>query len=254
MNNLALNLLHLGKVFGHNVAVNDLSLEIPAGSFYGIVGPNGAGKTTTLSMATGLLTPDRGSAEVFGIDVWNDPQRAAQVHQLLGVMPDGFRMFDRLSAPDYLTHVAMLHGLGAPVARQRSAELLDALDLADVGKKLIADFSAGMTKKTALGAALIHGPKVVVLDEPFESVDPLSARNITEILQAFVADGGTVILSSHVMATVEKLCDHVAIIDRGQVISSGTTAQVADGSDLESRFAALVGGPHREGGLSWLGN
>lgn len=247
----ALALRSLVKVYGDTVAVGGLSLDIPAGSFYGIVGPNGAGKTTTLSMATGLLAPDRGTAFVHGIDLWSDPGEAKD---LLGVMPDGMRLFDRLTGPDYLTHVGMLRGLNADVARARTDELLHALDLADAGKKIVADYSAGMTKKIALGAALVHGPKVVVLDEPFESVDPVSSANIRQILQGFVAAGGTVVLSSHVMATVQKLCDHLAVIDRGQVISAGTLEQVAGGKDLEDRFAELVGGHHTEGSLSWLGS
>lgn len=241
----------LVKVYGNTVAVGDLSLDIPTGSFFGMVGPNGAGKTTSLSMATGLLVPDRGTAFVHSVDMWQQP---AEAKLMLGVMPDGFRVFDRLSGPDYLTHVGLLRGLPKDVARARTAELLTALDLQDAGKKIIADYSAGMAKKIALGAALVHGPKVVVLDEPFESVDPVSSANIRQILQTFVAAGGTVVLSSHVMATVQKLCDHVAVINRGHVVAAGTTEQVAAGQDLEERFAQLVGARHTDGGLSWLGN
>lgn len=249
--NSALSLRGLVKVYGNVVAVGNVNLDIPIGSFYGMVGPNGAGKTTSLSMATGLLVPDQGTAYVHGVDMWQDPVTAKT---LVGVMPDGFRVFDRLSGPDFLTHVGMLRGLPKEVARARTAELLDALDLREAGKKIIADYSAGMTKKIALAAALVHGPKVVVLDEPFESVDPVSSANIRQILQAFVASGGTVVLSSHVMATVQKLCDHVAVINRGQVVVAGTVDEVAAGQDLDERFAQLVGGRHNEGGLSWLSN
>lgn len=248
---IALALRGLVKVYGNTVAVADLSLDIPSGSFFGMVGPNGAGKTTTLSMATGLLVPDRGTAFVHGVDMW---QRPAEAKQMLGVMPDGFRIFDRLSGPDYLTHVGLLRGLPKDVARARTAELLTALDLQEAGKKIIADYSAGMAKKIALGAALVHGPKVVVLDEPFESVDPVSSTNIRQILQSFVAAGGTVILSSHVMATVQKLCDRVAVVNHGRIVAAGTIDEVAAGQDLEERFAQLVGARHTDGGLSWLGN
>lgn len=247
----AISMRNLVKVYGHNVAVADLSLEIPTGSFYGIVGPNGAGKTTTLSMATGLLVPDRGTALIHGVDIWADPNAAKEK---LGVMPDGLRIFDRLSGPDYLTHIALLRGLSPAQTRERTDDLLTAFDLKEAGKKIIADYSSGMTKKIALAAALIHSPQVVVLDEPFESVDPVSSANIRTILQSFVSSGGTVVLSSHVMATVEKLCDHVAIINRGQVVAAGTVEQVGDGEDLDTRFAQLVGGRAAEGGLSWLGN
>jgi len=248
---VALAIRGLVKIYGNLIAVADLSLDIPTGSFYGIVGPNGAGKTTTLTMATGLLTPDQGTAIVHGVDVWQDTERA---RALLGVMPDGMRLLDRLSGPDFLVHVAMLRGLDANTARQRSQELLAALDLSDAGKKLIADYSAGMTKKIALAGALIHSPQVLVLDEPFEAVDPVSATNIRQILTDYTKRGGTVILSSHVMATVQQLCSHVAIIDKGRVLVSGTIDEVAQGADLGERFTSLVGGVHAEEGLSWLGN
>ena len=212
---IALAIRGLVKVYGNLIAVADLSLDIPTGSFYGIVGPNGAGKTTTLTMATGLLTPDRGTAYVHGVDVW---ARTQEARALLGVMPDGMRLLDRLSGPDFLVHVGMLHGLDASTARERAQELLAALDLAEAGKKLISDYSAGMTKKIALAAALIHSPRVLVLDEPFEAVDPVSAANIRQILTDYTKRGGTVILSSHVMATVQQLCTHVAIIDKGRVL------------------------------------
>lgn len=246
----ALSMKHLMKVYGRNVAVADLTLDIPHGSFYGMVGPNGAGKTTTLSMATGLLVPDRGTVLVDGVDVWAD---GVSAKRQLGVMPDGLRIFDRLSGPDYLAYVALLRGLTPDDAQERTQDLLVALDLADVGKKIIADYSAGMTKKIALGAALIHSPQVLVLDEPFESVDPISSANIRSILTAFVGAGGTVVLSSHVMATVEKLCDHVAIINNGRVVAAGTVKEVAGGQDLETRFAELVGAQVTQGGLPWLG-
>ncbi|WP_314969078.1 ABC transporter ATP-binding protein [uncultured Actinomyces sp.] len=247
----ALAIRGLVKIFGNLVAVANLSLDIPKGSFYGFVGPNGAGKTTTLNMATGLLTPDQGTAYVNGIDVWKDDHAA---RAQLGVMPDGMRLLDRLSGPDFLVHVGMLRGLDRETARQRAHQLLDTLDLTDAGKKLISDYSAGMTKKISLAAALIHAPSLLVLDEPFEAVDPVSAANIRQILQDFTSRGGTVILSSHVMATVQQLCTHVAVINHGQVLASGTTEEVAAGMSLDERFAQLVGGVHTSEGLSWLAN
>ena len=247
----ALAIRGLVKIFGNLVAVANLNLDIPKGSFYGFVGPNGAGKTTTLNMATGLLTPDQGTAYVNGIDVWKDDHAA---RAQLGVMPDGMRLLDRLSGPDFLVHVGMLRGLDRETARQRAHQLLDTLDLTDAGKKLISDYSAGMTKKISLAAALIHAPSLLVLDEPFEAVDPVSAANIRQILQDFTSRGGTVILSSHVMATVQQLCTHVAVINHGQVLASGTTEEVAAGISLDERFAQLVGGVHTSEGLSWLAN
>ena len=246
---VALAIRGLVKIYGNLIAVADLSLDIPTGSFYGIVGPNGAGKTTTLTMATGLLTPDRGTAYVHGVDVW---ARTQEARALLGVMPDGMRLLDRLSGPDFLVHVGMLHGLDASVARERTHELLAALDLAEAGKKLISDYSAGMTKKIALAAALIHSPRVLVLDEPFEAVDPVSAQTIQGLLTDFAGAGGTVIISSHVMATVQRFCSHVAVIAAGRVLAAGATQEVAAGQDLDTRFAQLVGAPATREELSWL--
>lgn len=245
----ALAIRGLVKVYGNLIAVADLSLDIPVGSFYGIVGPNGAGKTTTLTMATGLLRPDRGTAFVYGVDVWRE---TAKARSLMGVMPDGMRLLDKLSGPDFLVHIGMLHGVDRATASDRSNQLLQALDLTEAGKKLIADYSAGMTKKIALAAAMIHSPKLLVLDEPFEAVDPVAARSIQTILRDFAQAGGTVIISSHVMATVQRFCTHVGVIGAGRVLAAGTTDEVAAGEDLDTRFAQLVGGPTTTEGLSWL--
>lgn len=245
----ALDLRHLVKIFGNTVAVGDLSLSIPHGSFYGVVGPNGAGKTTTLLMATGMLTPDRGTSIVDGIDIWTQPQEAKKK---LGVMPDGMRLFDRLPGAALISYMGMIRGLDKEVAQERAHQLMNALGLAEAGKKLVVDYSQGMTKKVALACSLVHGPRVLVLDEPFEAIDPISAAGIEEILQSFVAGGGTVVLSSHVMATVQKLCSHVAIIDHGRVLAAGTTEEVGAGSDLDTRFRQLVGGVTHAEGLEWL--
>ncbi|HSK25616.1 MAG TPA: ABC transporter ATP-binding protein [Jiangellales bacterium] len=246
----ALALRALVKRFGTTLAVAGVDLDVPSGSFFGLVGPNGAGKTTTLSMATGLLRPDQGTAFVLGHDVWRDPVGAKR---LLGVLPDGLRLFDRLTGPELLEYVGRLHGLRPAVARDRAAELLDVLDLTGAAGTLVVDYSAGMTKKAGLACALIHGPRLLVLDEPFEAVDPVSAATIRQILQGFAAGGGTVVMSSHVMALVEQLCDHVAVISQGRVLAAGRLADVRGGTTLEERFVSLVGG-HRALGeeLAWL--
>ncbi|WP_128774250.1 ABC transporter ATP-binding protein [Actinomyces oricola] len=245
----ALSLDRLCKAFGRKIAVNLLSLTVPSGSVYGVVGPNGAGKTTTLSMATGLLAPDAGRALVDGIDVWRQPQRAKR-H--LGVLPDGLRTFDRLNGLELVTYSGLLRGMERDVVVPRAAELLKVLDLWEAGTTLVTDYSAGMRKKVHLACALVHSPSVLVLDEPFEAVDPVSAQTIQAILADFAAAGGTVIISSHVMATVQRFCSHVAIINQGVVVAAGTTEQVADGMDLDARFAQLVGAPTTREGLSWL--
>ncbi|MCG2797787.1 MAG: ABC transporter ATP-binding protein [Cellulomonas sp.] len=245
----AVRLTGLWRRFGAKVAVGGIDLEVPAGSFYGLVGPNGAGKTTTLRMATGLLRPDAGTVLIEGVDLWSDPIRAKS---LFGVLPDGVRLFDRLSGRQLITYAGLLHGLDRPTAVARTDDLLRALDLEQDAATLVVDYSAGMTKKVALAAAMVHAPRLLVLDEPFEAVDPVSAANIREILAAFVASGGTVIVSSHVMDLVQRMCDHVAVVAAGRVLAAGTVDEVRAGSTLEDRFVQLVGGRSAGEGLEWL--
>jgi ABC-2 type transport system ATP-binding protein len=245
----ALSIRSLGKRFGDKVAVNGISLDVPAGSFFGLVGPNGAGKTTTLSMATGLLRPDAGQAWLAGIDVWAEPLKAKAA---MGVLADGVRLFDRLSGRQLVTYSGLLRGMDRDTVAERTEDLLRVLDLQDAGAKLVVDYSAGMTKKIALATALIHSPRVLVLDEPFEAVDPVSAANIREILADYVSHGGTVIVSSHVMDLVQRMCSHVAVIAEGNLLAAGTVDAVRGGVSLEERFVQLVGGRGNSEGLSWL--
>ena len=245
----ALSLLGLAKRFGDKIAVDGISLDVPAGSFYGVVGPNGAGKTTTLSMATGLLRPDFGTALIHGVDVWQHPLEAKK---LMGILPDGVRLFDRLSGEQLVTYAGLLRGMDREMVASRVAELLAALDLDSDAGTLVVDYSAGMTKKIALASALIHAPRLLVLDEPFESVDPISAANIRDILDRYVASGGTVIVSSHVMDLVQRMCDHVAVVAGGRVLAAGTVEEVRAGASLEDRFVQLVGGRNHTEGLEWL--
>lgn len=239
------------KLYGNNLALDHLYLQIPAGSFFGLVGPNGAGKSTFLSIATGLLEPDRGTVFINGISMWDEPVAAKGA---LGVLPDGMHMFDRLSGIEHLTFVAQLRGLDKQSAIQRSRSLLQAFELPLDKRKTISEYSTGMRKKIGLALALVTSPRLVVLDEPFEAVDPVSANTLQQVLKEYVKRGGTVVLSSHVMATVESLCTHVAVINQGRILVSGTTEEVAAGQDLNSRFLQLVGGHQQcEGDLSWLG-
>jgi ABC-2 type transport system ATP-binding protein len=246
---IALALRGLTKRFEGTVAVDHLDLDVPRGSFYGLVGPNGAGKTTTLSMATGLLRPDEGTAHVLGTDVWSDPVAAKA---RIGVLPDGLRLFDRLSGQQLVAYSGLLRGMERGLVLERVAELLAALGLTEAKDRLVIDYSAGMTKKVTLACALVHAPRLLVLDEPFEAVDPVSARTIRGILEDFAAGGGTVVLSSHVMDLVERICSDVAIIAAGTVRAAGPLAQVRDGMSLEDRFLGLVGGSTDVEGLAWL--
>ena len=246
---VALQLNGLTKRFGATTAVDDITLTVPGGSFYGMVGPNGAGKTTTLSMATGLLRPDAGTALVHGIDVWSDPLAAKR---LIGNLADGVDLFDRLTGEQLITYTGMLFSLDRAVIAERTRDLLQLLDLEQSAGSMVADYSAGMTKKVALACALIHSPRVVVLDEPFESVDPVSAANIRDILEGFVRSGGTVVVSSHSMDLVQRMCDHVAIVVGGHVLVAGTVDEVRGGATLEDRFLELVGGRRFSEGPEWL--
>ncbi len=246
----ALALRGLVKRFDTTLAVAGVDLDVPAGSFFGLLGPNGAGKTTTLSMAVGLLRPTAGAAYVLGHDVWADPVRAKR---LLGVLPDGVRMFDRLTGAELLAYSGLLRGMNPAQVDARARDLLDVLGLADAGRTLVVDYSAGMKKKIGLACALLHAPRLLVLDEPFEAVDPVSAALIRDILHRYVHGGGTVIFSSHVMEVVEKLCTHVAIMAEGTIKTVGPLAEVKRGRDLEDAFVDVVGGRTATGQeLSWL--
>lgn len=242
----------LVKSFNGREVVHGLSLSVPRGSLFGLVGPNGAGKTTTLSMATGLLRPDGGTARILGADVWSDPPAAKA---LMGIAPDGMRLFEQLSGRELLEYVGALRRMPRATVTPRAEELLDVLGLAADADVVVADYSAGMVKKIALATALIHAPRVLVLDEPFEAVDPVSGQTIRTILRRFVEGGGTVIMSSHVMELVEGLCDRVAVIVDGQVRAAGTLAELQAGKTLHERFLELVGASDAgASGLTWLGS
>jgi ABC-2 type transport system ATP-binding protein len=245
----ALVVENLRKGFGSTTAVADLSWEIAPGTFYGIVGPNGAGKTTTLSMIAGLLRPDSGIIRIRGIDI---RAHERQAKRLIGVLPDRLRTFDRLTGRQLLAYAGLLRGLPGPVVDDRVAALARALDLTDALGRVVGDYSAGMTKKVMLAAAMIHAPRLLVLDEPFEALDPVSAAAILEILQDYTANGGTVILSSHGMELIERVCDRVAILAAGQILAEGTVDELRGESTLAERFVEIVGAADEAEGLEWL--
>lgn len=241
----------LWKRYDEAVAVAGIDLAVPKGCFYGLVGPNGAGKTTTIRMMTGLLRPDAGGVRIEGFDVWTDPPAAKA---RIGVLPDDFALYERLSGVELLTYTGLLRGLAPDLVASRTGELLDVLNLAEARDILVIDYSTGMRKKVALAAALLHGPQVLFLDEPFESVDPVATRTIRQVLERFADAGGTVIFSSHVMEVVERVCDRVAVIARGQVVAEGTVDDLRDGRRLEDVFIDLVGGREAaDSVLGWLG-
>jgi ABC-2 type transport system ATP-binding protein len=241
----------LWKRFGEQVAVAGIDLELPAGRFVGLVGPNGAGKTTTLSMITGLLRPDDGAVRIVGRDVWSDP---VAVKARIGVLPEGLRLFERLSGRELLGYTGRLRGLPGAEVDKRAVQLLDVLDLSAAQNKLVVDYSTGMRKKIGLAAALLHSPEVLFLDEPFEGVDPVSAQVIRGVLERYTESGGTVVFSSHVMELVESLCDWVAVMAEGRIVARGPLAEVrGSASSLQDAFLSLVGADRRDGqSLDWL--
>ena len=242
----------LTKRFGSTVAVDGIDIDIPGGSFFGIVGPNGAGKTTLLRMATGLLQPDGGSVEVAGFDVWTDP---ASAKTRFGVVPDNPRMFERLTGAELIEFTGRLRGMDPDVIATRQASLLRLLDLREAADVIVADYSLGMRKKAAIACALLHNPAVLFLDEPFAGIDPVARQTLEQILNRHIAAGGTVVFSDHAMDVVERLCDRILLIDHGKLVTSGPTAELTGGRRLQDVFVDLVGAHITdEGDLEWLGS
>ncbi|HET8957110.1 MAG TPA: ABC transporter ATP-binding protein [Microcella sp.] len=239
----------LTKRFGGVVAVDGVSFTVRRGTIFGFVGPNGAGKTTTLSMATGLMRPDAGTVTVRGADVWADPIASKR---MIGVLPDRMRLFDLLTGAQLLYYCGVLHGLDRETARSRTTDLARSLGLDDALDRPVRDYSIGMIKKISLAAALIHAPALLVLDEPFEAVDPVSTQLASDVLRRYADAGGTVVLSSHNMDFVERMCDHVGVIVGGRMLTAGSMDEVRDGLRLEERFVELAGGRQAVEGLEWL--
>lgn len=228
----------LTRTFGTFTAVDNVTFAVEAGQFFGFLGPNGAGKSTTIKMLTGLLAPTSGGVSILGLDLLTHP---VEVKRQIGVVPEGMALFSRLTGAEYLNFVGRMYGLDRVTAARRSGELLEFMQLAEAGRKLIADYSHGMQKKLALAAAVIHGPKVLFLDEPFEGVDAVAAMTLKTMLQNMIARGATIFLTSHVLEIVERLCSHVAIIHHGKLVAQGSLEQLRQGVAAEA-VAAGEGG------------
>jgi ABC-2 type transport system ATP-binding protein len=233
----------LTRRFGEATAVDGLALRVERGSFYGFIGENGAGKSTTISMLTGLLLPTSGSARVLSRDVQREP---AEIKRRIGVVPDGLLLFERLTGREQLVLVARLFGLSRREAARRAEELLAVVELEGEKQKLIGDYSFGMKKKLSLACALIHGPELLFLDEPFEGVDAVAKASLTALLSSLVEKRRlTVFLTSHVLEVVERLCTHAGIIHRGRLVAQGTlgdvVAQAPGAGGLPEAFVRLVG-------------
>jgi len=243
----------LARTFGATRAVDGIDLRVPAGSFYGFLGPNGAGKSTTIKCLTGLLRPSSGDIRILGLD----PATASvEIKRRVGVVPEDLALFDRLTAAETLSFVGQVHGMPAATFKPRSADLLSLMDLTAAATTLVADFSHGMKKKLSLAAALLPAPRLLFLDEPFEGIDAVASRQIKELLHSFVARGGTVFLTSHILEIVERLSTHIGVIADGKLVAQGPMDEVRAGKHftgtLEEMFISLVGGERAAVDLNWL--
>ncbi len=249
----AIEIVELRKDYNGFFAVDGLTVTVPAGCFFGFLGPNGAGKTTTIRMLMGLVQPTSGSIKVLGLPL---PEKSYEIRKEIGLVPDDSLLFDHLTGSEYLQFVARMYGLPRPMAIERARELMSLFELDEHEKKLIGEYSRGMRKRVAMAAALIHRPKLFLMDEPFEGVDAVGARLMKDILLEQVRRGCTIFLTSHVLEVVERLCDRLAIINRGKVVVEGTLnelrAQAAESSStLEEIFVRVVGAKTSEK-LDWL--
>ena len=251
----------LTRRFGDFTAVDNVHLFVAPGQFYGFLGPNGAGKSTTIKMLTGLMSPTTGRMQILGLDL---ATHLVEVKRQIGVVPEGMALFGRLTGSEYLNFAGRMYGLDRDTAAQRAAELLDFMQLSDQPKTLITDYSHGMQKKLAMAAAVIHGPKVLFLDEPFEGVDAIASGTLKSMLQRMTSRGATIFLTSHVLEIVERLCTHVGIIHNGRLVAQGPIDELRAGVTaeggrqtkitLEEFFLQTVGGANKEAQeLSWLG-
>lgn len=233
----------LVKRFGEFTAVNSLSMRIPKGAFYAFLGPNGAGKSTTISLLTGIYAPDAGDMRILGIDAIARP---LDVKSRIGVVPEELSLFERLTGRQYLTFCGRMHGLAGDEAAARGEELLTLTELTQKGGALVAEYSKGMRRRLAIAAALLHGPDLVFLDEPFEGIDVLAAGVIRELLAELSRRGVTLLLTTHVLEIAERLASHAGIIRAGALIDEGSLAELKERNacaSLEAVFEKLIGVP-----------
>jgi ABC-2 type transport system ATP-binding protein len=239
----------LRKSYGLKAAVDGVDLEVPRGSFFGFLGPNGAGKSTTIRMLTGLIPADSGSIEILGFRL---PEQELEIKKHIGLVPDESLLFDRLTGAEFLEFVGRMYGLPRPTAIERARGLLELFQL-QADRKIIAEYSKGMRKRVAMAASLIHHPELFLMDEPFEGVDAVGARLMKDILIDQVQRGATIFLTSHVLEVVERLCDRVAIINNGRIVTNGALADLrAGGESLEDAFVRVVGAERHMERLDWL--
>ncbi len=239
---LMIKLTNLTKDYGSFTAVKNINLEVQAGEVFGFLGPNGAGKTTTIKMMAGLLQPTGGSVEIGGFDVQKDPIRAKSI---TGFIPDRPYLYEKLTAEEFMRFVAELYTMTGPAARIR--DLLELFGLADWAGELVENFSHGMKQRLVMASALLHEPKVLVVDEPMVGLDPRGARLVKDLFKDLAAKGVTIFMSTHTLEIVEAMCTRVAIINKGEIIAGGSVGELGrlarmENSHLEPIFLKLTGG------------
>jgi ABC-2 type transport system ATP-binding protein len=248
---LVIETLDLSKKFHHVDAVRSLNLRICEGTVYGFVGPNGAGKTTTIRLLLGLLQPSSGQVRIFDQPLQGD---TAELRRQIGVVPEGLALFDYLTGWEYLTFVGKMFELDDRVIRSRGAELFNLTELEESASQLVVNYSFGMKKKLAFAAALLHEPKLLILDEPFEGIDPMSKMLLEKVLEALVAHGVTVFLTSHALDMVQRLCTEVGIINGGELVAAGAMSDIMNKAGNLERlfFQNVLLNERRRRMLSWL--
>ncbi|HBI56380.1 MAG TPA: ABC transporter [Firmicutes bacterium] len=242
MENVLIKTENLTKRFGTATAVNGLNLEVKAGEIFGFLGPNGSGKTTTIKMLTGLLEPTAGSAFICGLDIVKEPAKAKA---LLAYVPDQPKLYGKLTAREFLALMADLYRIPREISRQRAQQLLAMFDLENRADELLEGYSHGMRQKVILAAALIHQPRVLLMDEPTVGLDPASARLLKDVMAELARQGATIFVSTHILEIAERLCHRVGILKEAQLIAQGSPeelrSQVGSSESLEDIFLELTG-------------
>lgn len=246
----ALSLGHVTVRFGSVTALNDVTFNVPRGSITGLIGRNGAGKTTSINVLAGLLSPKRGEVTILGkkfVDGMGSDQEAVKIKESTGFLLSEPALFAYLTPEETLRFLAESYGLSEAEGAQRADDLIAFFELTEARGRVVEGFSTGMQKRLALAAALVHSPRLLVLDEPFESLDPMVVRKMKQLLRQYAADGGSVLLSSHLIDAVDEICDRVVILDRGKVVVEGTTAEAKKrvegklgSATLEELYASVI--------------
>ena len=238
-----LQIKQLTKHYGTKTAVDGLTLTIQPGEIYGFLGPNGAGKTTTLKCCCGILQPDSGEVLVDGVSMQKEP---LQAKQKLAYLPDDPKLYEYMTGIQYLDFIADVYGIGDAARAERTRIYSERFDLNDALSQPIGAYSHGMKQKLAIISALLHAPKLILMDEPFVGLDPLASHQLKQTMRAFCDAGGAIFFSTHVLEVAEKLCDRVAIIKNGTLVRSGPIEKVRGDASLETVFLELEGGQDAE--------